>query len=138
MAVGLHAVAKANLAEGDLPLVIGCGPVGLAVIAGLKLAGAAPIIAADFSPKRRALAEGLGADIAVDPAQTSPYRKWGELAIPEGGEADSPLSTMMGVGPQLRPGVIFECVGVPGVLQQILEGATRSATSPRVASTSSR
>jgi threonine dehydrogenase-like Zn-dependent dehydrogenase len=31
------------------------------------------------------------------------------------------------MGPQPRPGLIFECVGVPGVLQQILEGAPRKA-----------
>ena len=35
MAVGLHAVAKARLEPDDAPLVIGCGPVGLAVIAAL-------------------------------------------------------------------------------------------------------
>ena len=40
MAVGLHAVAKARPAKDDLPLVIGCGPVGLSVIAALRLAGA--------------------------------------------------------------------------------------------------
>ena len=32
-----------------------------------------PIIAADFSPARRALALRMGADIVVDPAETSPY-----------------------------------------------------------------
>ena len=39
MAVGVHAVAKARLEPYDAPLVIGCGPVGLAVIAALKLQG---------------------------------------------------------------------------------------------------
>src|SRR6476659_207081 len=54
---------------GEVPLVIGCGPVGLAVIAALKLRGLYPIIAADYSPARRALAEKMGADIVVDPAR---------------------------------------------------------------------
>jgi threonine dehydrogenase-like Zn-dependent dehydrogenase len=53
MAVGLHAVAKARLEPDDAPLVIGCGPVGLAVIAALRLHGARPIVAADFSARRR-------------------------------------------------------------------------------------
>jgi threonine dehydrogenase-like Zn-dependent dehydrogenase len=55
MAVGIHAVEKANLTPEDLPLVIGCGPVGLAVIVGLKLKGVGPLLAADFStrPGRR-------------------------------------------------------------------------------------
>ena len=37
MAVGVHAVNLARLTEQDVPLVIGCGPIGLAVIAALKL-----------------------------------------------------------------------------------------------------
>ena len=51
----------------DVPLVIGCGPVGLSVIASLKIRNVHPIIAADFSPGRRALALRMGADIVVDP-----------------------------------------------------------------------
>ena len=51
MAVGVHAVGLANLGPHDVPLVIGCGPVGLAVIAALKLRRASPIVAADFSPR---------------------------------------------------------------------------------------
>src|SRR6202142_1132496 len=56
LAVGIHAVARAGLRGDEVPLVIGCGPVGLAVIAGLKLKGLHPIVAADYSPARRALA----------------------------------------------------------------------------------
>ncbi|HEY6599652.1 MAG TPA: alcohol dehydrogenase catalytic domain-containing protein, partial [Pseudomonadales bacterium] len=65
MAVGLHAVEMARLQSDDVPLVIGCGPVGLAVIAALRLRGAAPILAADFSPRRRELALHCGAEIAI-------------------------------------------------------------------------
>src|SRR6202158_6786 len=72
LAVGIHAVAKANVRGEEVPLVIGCGPVGLAVIAALKLKGLHPIVAADYSPARRALAEKLGADIVVAPARTPP------------------------------------------------------------------
>src|SRR6266550_7394558 len=80
LAVGVHAVAKANVQGGEVPLVIGCGPVGLAVIAALKIKGLRPIVAADYSPGRRALAEELGADIVVDPARTQPYASWAEHA----------------------------------------------------------
>jgi threonine dehydrogenase-like Zn-dependent dehydrogenase len=126
LAVGWHAVNKANWTKEDVPLVIGCGPVGLAVIAALKVKGAAPIIAADFSPKRRELALQLGADIVVDPGALSPYTSWAGQAVPEGCDPSSPL-TLMGLGPQPRPGLIFECVGVPGILQQIVAGAPRHA-----------
>src|SRR5262245_28431885 len=50
MAVGLHAVEMARLTSDDVPLVIGCGPVGLAVISVLKARDQRPIIAADYSP----------------------------------------------------------------------------------------
>jgi threonine dehydrogenase-like Zn-dependent dehydrogenase len=126
MAVGYHAVEKANLGDTDVPIVIGCGPVGLAVIAALKLKGVGPIIAADFSPARRAFAETLGADEIIDPSQGSPYDRWEQIAIPEGLDLQNPMVMMMAAS-QIRPGVIFECVGVPGVIQQILEGAPRNA-----------
>jgi threonine dehydrogenase-like Zn-dependent dehydrogenase len=125
MAVGWHAVQKANLVGGEVPLVIGCGPVGLAVIAGLKIAGAAPIIAADFSPRRRELALALGADVVVDPAETSPYQEWEQRATLEGAGTGEGL--FAGLGPALKPAVLFECVGVPGVIDQMMEGAPRNA-----------
>lgn len=125
MAVGWHAVQKANLTAEDVPLVIGCGPIGLAVIAALKIRGVSPIVAADFSPARRKLAETVGADIVVDPKAVSPYTRWAEAAL----QPDAPIPPP---GFELlmqpyRPGVVFECVGVPGVVQQILEGAPRGA-----------
>jgi threonine dehydrogenase-like Zn-dependent dehydrogenase len=50
LAVGLHAVAKSGATPADGAVVVGCGPVGLAVIAGLRLAGVETIVAADLSP----------------------------------------------------------------------------------------
>ncbi len=108
MAVGLHAVNKAALQSWDAPLVIGCGPVGLAVIAALRLRGAEPIVAADYSPARRALAQKMGAHVVVDPAQESTFDAYRKAA-------------------QMRPAVIFECVGVPGILHSILREAPHSA-----------
>lgn len=126
MAVGWHAVEKANTTADDIPLVIGCGPVGLAVIAALKIKGIHPIIAADFSPARRKLAEQMGADIVLDPKVDAPYARWAKEATPEGYDPAN-IMTLLGMGPKLRPGVIFECVGVPGVIQQIFEGAPKNA-----------
>jgi threonine dehydrogenase-like Zn-dependent dehydrogenase len=80
MAVGLHAVNKARLGPDDAPLVIGCGPVGLAVIAALRLLDVRPIVAADFSSRRRELAVALGADVVVDPAATTPWQSWRQAA----------------------------------------------------------
>ncbi len=127
MAVGWHAVEKAKLAEGDVPLVIGCGPVGLSVIAGLRLKGAGPIVAADFSPMRRRLAERLGADVIVDPAKQSPYASWQEVAGLAPGSTPPADGLFSMLGPPLRPAVIFECVGVPGVIDAIMQNAPRNA-----------
>ena len=63
LAVGVHAVATARLTPGAPALVVGCGPIGLAVVAVLKARGHGPIVAVDFSPARRAHAERLGADV---------------------------------------------------------------------------
>ncbi|MGH7099695.1 MAG: zinc-binding dehydrogenase [Stellaceae bacterium] len=126
IAVGWHAVQKARLTRDDIPLVIGCGPVGLAVIAGLKLSGVRPIIAADFSPKRRALALAMGADTVLDPAVSLPYTSWREAATPAGYDG-SRYAQLFGLGPKLRPAVIFECVGVPGVIQEVIAGAPAGA-----------
>ena len=126
MAVGLHAVEKARLGPDDVPLVIGCGPVGLAVIAALKIKGAGPIVAADFSPRRRALAEGLGADVCVDPGENSPYAAWAELA-PYADPSKAPPLPPWVPGPPLRPAAIFECVGIPGVIEAIMQDAPQGA-----------
>lgn len=126
MAVGLHAVEKARLDKDDVPLVIGCGPVGLAVIAALRLKGAGPIVAADFSPRRRQLAATLGADLVINPAEQSPYQSWREVAV-WNDPARVPQLPPWVSGPPLRPAVIFECVGVPGILDQIMAAAPQGA-----------
>jgi threonine dehydrogenase-like Zn-dependent dehydrogenase len=124
MAVGLHAVEMARLTAEDVPLVIGCGPIGLAVISALRSRDIRPIVAADYSPLRRKLAERLGADIVLDPAATSPYQSWRQIAeLSRSGER-LPQNPLTGT-PELRPGVFFECVGVPGVIDQMLVGAER-------------
>ena len=105
LAVGVHAVEKGALKGDEAPLVVGCGPVGLAVIAALRLKGIRPIVAADFSAKRRELAVKMGADIVIDPAKEDPYAR---IA-------------------QAKRTVIFECVGVPGVIQQMFEKVPRDA-----------
>ena len=109
-----------------MALVIGCGPIGLAVIAALKMRGAGPIIASDFSAARRALARRMGADIVVDPRTTSPYAMLADSTTPAGFDA-SRFAALFATGPRRRPAVIFECVGVPGVLGEIMEGAPAGA-----------
>ena len=119
LAVGLHAANLATRNRGP-NVVIGCGPVGLAVIFALLRQDRGPILAADFSPERRAAAEALGADIVLDPAETSPFSRWDDLGFDP--HPSSPLLERDFRG--LPPGAnIFDCVGVPGLLDQIVKNA---------------
>src|ERR1019366_1538164 len=90
MAVGLHAVRKGEVKKGTVAIVIGCGPIGLAVISALKAQGVRTVIASDFSPGRRTLARACGADLVVDPAEDSPYSSSKDnkhlLTVPEAAE----------------------------------------------------
>jgi len=108
LAVGIHAVVKSNIAPGDAAVVLGCGPVGLAVIDDLRRRGIEPIVASDFSPARRALAAKMGAHEVVDPAVERPMDAWRRV---DG----------------VRPLVIFEAVGVPGMIDQAMVMAPRGA-----------
>ncbi|MGJ8484026.1 alcohol dehydrogenase catalytic domain-containing protein [Pseudoalteromonas sp. SYSU M81236] len=47
LAVGLHAVNRAQMSNDDIAIVVGCGPIGLAAIAALRLQGVKHIIASD-------------------------------------------------------------------------------------------
>ncbi|WP_433681378.1 zinc-binding dehydrogenase [Nocardia sp. CA-119907] len=143
MAVAWHAVRKGRVGKGQTAFVIGCGPIGLAVISMLKAAGVRTVVASDFSPRRRALALGCGADIVVDPAAESPWD-----AAPKRGRING-VTDILSLGfdtmerlrriPNLpwwyvfrlahtlnaAPAgpVIFECVGVPGIIDQIITAA---------------
>ncbi len=108
LAVGMHAVEKAAIGPGEAAVVIGCGPVGLSVIASLEDRGIEPIVAADPSSARRRLAEVMGADDVVDPRQEPPVEAWRRV---DG----------------RRPLVIFEAVGTPGMIDAILCDAPPAA-----------
>ena len=123
--------------------MIGCGPIGLSVICMLKAKGVRNVIASDFSAGRRALAKACGADVVVDPAHESPYASAEEhghfVAVPAA--LDRAVGAMdklqrlpvpwhhvwraaeaLGATTPKSP-VIFECVGVPGVIDQIITSA---------------
>ena len=120
LSVGRHAVNKARMTKSDVAMVIGCGPVGLAVISALKRDGIGPVVASDFSVERRAAAERMGADIIVDPACNSPHNHWTDLGVaPTLAEAASKAA----LGQKGKGAVIFECVGVPGLIQSLVLNA---------------
>jgi threonine dehydrogenase-like Zn-dependent dehydrogenase len=142
LAVGWHAVQRGEVKKGTVAIVIGCGPIGLAVILMLKAKGVRTVVASDYSAGRRALANACGADIVIDPADTSPYEQADDdhlttataafdLAVgtiekisrlPVGWWHLWRIADSLGVATPKHP-VIFECVGVPGVIESIINGA---------------
>jgi threonine dehydrogenase-like Zn-dependent dehydrogenase len=120
LAVGAHGVGRATLDKDSVVLIVGMGPVGAAVLMNLKALSFGPIIAADFSPRRRQLAEQLGADVVIDPASESPHDRWESFGVSKAGP--DPLAPLLASHGAKRA-VIFECVGNPGVLQSIIAGA---------------
>lgn len=144
MAVGLHAVRKSQIGKRQVAVVVGCGPVGLAVICMLKAHGVRTVIASDLSPARRRLAAACGADTVVDPTEQSPYSTIdgaGHLrTAPEvfelGVGSTEKLRRLpvlpwwrvlhaadaLGLATPKHP-VVFECVGVPGVIEQVIDAA---------------
>ena len=142
MAVAYHAVRRGEVGKRQVAIVVGCGPVGLGVILMLKAQGVRTVVASDYSPGRRALAQRCGADVVVDPAVGDPYTAAGdrghltdapsafELAVstreklgklPVGWWHVWRLGERLGAGPKFP--VVFECVGVPGVIESIVQGA---------------
>jgi threonine dehydrogenase-like Zn-dependent dehydrogenase len=120
ISVGWSYVKRADVGPEEVPLVIGCGAIGLSAIASLRRLGIGPIVAADFVASRRDTALAVGADVVVDPADVSPYASWREVAY----GAPEPVRDMMAL--LGLPGcVVFECVGVPGVLDSIVTGCER-------------
>ncbi|WP_063731671.1 S-(hydroxymethyl)mycothiol dehydrogenase [Streptomyces sp. RTd22] len=64
------AVITGGVGRGDSIAVIGCGGVGMAAIAGAKLAGAGRIIAVDVDQRKLKWAEEFGATDTVDSSRT--------------------------------------------------------------------
>lgn len=143
LAVARHAVRRGGVGRGQAAVVVGCGPIGLAVILMLKAAGVRTVIASDLSPARRALARECGADTVVDPTADD---LWAQVPAPRplrsltdylgfGIEAVGalrrvpalPWARLMRVADTIGAGpsgpVVFECVGVPGILDEIVAGA---------------
>jgi threonine dehydrogenase-like Zn-dependent dehydrogenase len=142
LAVARHAVRRGEVTKRGVAIVIGCGPIGLGVISMLKASGVRNVVASDYSAGRRALASRCGADIVVDPGHDSPFaagNQRGQLV-----SAAAVLNTAVDVmeklqrlpipwepvwraaealGAKPRRPVIFECVGVPGVIDGIIAGA---------------
>ncbi len=98
LAVALHGVNMAGLRPGDSVLVLGAGPIGLAVAFWARRLGAARVVVQDLARHQEERALAMGASgFVVDPVDPVGAAERGL-----GGKAD----------------IVFECVGVPGLIAQ--------------------
>lgn len=94
--VGLHAVARSELKQGDKVLILGAGPIGLLVAFWARRFGAAAVVVADVHRHQEARAMAVGAT---------------GFGI-SGSTLAADFVEMVG-GP---PDIVFECVGKKGLI----------------------
>ena len=102
LAVALHGVVAAGISPGDIVVVVGAGPIGLATLFWARRFGAARVYVVDKVRERKEIALRMGATAAFEPA------------VPAGGEGYARY--FEGVPTPEFADVVFECVGRPGLL----------------------
>lgn len=108
LAVALHGTNLSGLKAGDKVLVLGAGPIGLAVAFWAERMGAARVAVQDIADFQHTRALEMGADVfVVDPADPV-----GSAERALGGKAD----------------VVFECVGIPGLIDQAVQQVKNRGT----------
>ena len=102
LAVALHAMHAARLMPGENVLVLGAGPIGLAVALWCRHFGAHHVIVSDKVPARLALAEKVGATATINATNENVVAAYKRHA-------------------GTRPDVVVECIGVPGAQQLAID-----------------
>jgi threonine dehydrogenase-like Zn-dependent dehydrogenase len=116
LAVAWHAISASPLKEGDTVVVLGGGPIGLAVLQGLKAWKAGTIIVAEVSRERQRFSTQFGADHVFDPANEDVVAKVRDICKEKGG-AD----------------VVFDCAGVPASINTACKSVRSLGTVVNVA-----
>jgi len=104
------AINTGAVGRGDTVAVIGCGGVGMAAVAGARLAGASKIIAVDVDDRKLAWARDFGAHEVVNSTSTDPVKAI--QAATGGFGAD----------------VVVDAVGLPQTYQQAFYGRDLAGT----------
>jgi 2-desacetyl-2-hydroxyethyl bacteriochlorophyllide A dehydrogenase len=100
LAVGWHALLEAGVDATDSVLVMGAGPIGLSVVLWCRHVGVKSIVVVEKNPARAQMAVHFGATEQFDPGQDLAAR----------------LAEL-----NFSPSVVFECAGVPGLIQEGIE-----------------
>jgi len=82
LAVALHGITRAQVAQGDSVMVFGAGPIGALSIAALVAKQISPVTVVEPNEPRRNLALALGADAVIDPSELESYPPWEPERLP--------------------------------------------------------
>ncbi len=108
LGVAIHSVDLGHLPFGGTASVIGCGPIGLLLIAVLKAAGASSVLAVEPLAHRREAAERMGADEVSEPAA------FAEAGVDVAFEAAGNNAGVELAMASVRPGGRVVLAGIPG------------------------
>lgn len=100
--VARHATHEGEIAADERVLIMGAGPIGLMAMLWLKHDGVELVGISDPVAQRRELAASLGADLVLDPS-------------------DPAFAGELEAGFEAGPDVVFDCVGIPGIIRQAMD-----------------
>jgi len=75
LAVGVHAIRRAPVIQGDSVAVVGAGTIGLVTLQSAKAAGASKVFVLEMAKARKEYAKKLGATAVIDPSETDPVEE---------------------------------------------------------------
>jgi (R,R)-butanediol dehydrogenase / meso-butanediol dehydrogenase / diacetyl reductase len=108
LAVALHGINMSGLKAGDKILILGAGPIGLAVAFWARRKGASDVVVQDINEAQMARALQMGASGFV----AEPADPIGSAERSLNGKAD----------------IVFECVGIPGLIAQAVDQVRKRGT----------
>ncbi|KIW34205.1 chlorophyll synthesis pathway protein BchC [Cladophialophora immunda] len=114
LAVGWHAVDISPYKEGDSVLVLGGGPIGLAVVQALVGKGCKNIIVSEVSGRRREFATQFGAHHVIDPVKADVVAEVEKLTNGEGADVGFDAA-----GVQVAVDTAFKAIKARGTLVNI-------------------
>lgn len=110
-----HTVKISPLKKGDTVVVLGGGPIGLAMVLCLKAKGAENVIVSEVAQRRKEFAKEFGADHVIDPSKEDFIARCRELSGGDGVD------------------IIFDCAGVQAAVGPAVEALRFQGTLVNVA-----
>lgn len=115
LSVAWHAISAVSLNSDSVALVLGGGPIGLAVVQCLRAKGIRKIVVSEVSSSRRRFARDFGAHHVLDPRTYDTAKVSRELSGADG------------------PDVVFDCAGVPASIETACSAVRARGTVVNVA-----